>query len=851
MPRRLVLPGLALALGVALLPLGALEPAGTPSGTQDPALRARAQRQARWIGQALAERPLDPDLRLPARAVPRGERGLPPPTEHWLADDAEKSQKDRRKKWMAERHRTPAGVDWKQVERQNGMDQVARRARLAVAADPAVGAWVERGSENQAGRMHAAQVSPDGRTLVAGSSLGGVWTLDLSTEGAQWTPIADALYGGSHWLGVLGAAAEGDPPVVVAATDWGYINVSRDGGASWTQAGLEGNPNEVRRITTTTDGSRAIFIMARGHSGTRLHRSLDEGQSFQVVADLGSYRGDVFVPRDGGGRIHLVTGAETLASDDLGETWQSMGPSPGGAEANLAGSEAGAPTLYAIVDDARLWRSDDAGGAWQDMGQVADFWGRLSASIVDPALVAWGGFEFYRSYDGGQTHLRIHEWHEYYNRIDDRLHADIMGIEVAPDGQGGEAWLIGTDGGLYRSTDGLTTVENLSLRGLRVSQYYDTLTHVDDAESIAAGSQDQGYQVATSLGESGRFDFDQVLSGDYAHLVSTDGSHELVYSVYPGFILVQIGEAGDQLGYVEFPAEESGQYYAWLPPLEADPADPSAFFFCSTRLYRYTFDGETWKPEQWSDEQFARSSYEFLSALRFAPSDPTRAYAATSAGRLFTSDDGGVTWEESDDEGPDSHYFHGTAIQIDPEDPDTAWVGGAGYDGDAVYMTTDGGQSWKGWGDGLPSTLVYDLAMATDGSRRIFAGTETSAWVRGPDDDVWVDVTGGAAPITIYWSVEALQTEPTMRFGTYGRGIWDLQYTPMPPPDDGEDDTGDGGGDGPDTPGDGGDGPEGCGCAGATGPGGRVSLTLLPLTLLPLTLVALRRRRTDLRQTGA
>lgn len=225
--------------------------------------------------------------------------------------------------------------------------------------------------------------------------------------------------------------------------------------------------------------------------------------------------------------------------------------------------------------------------------------------------------------------------------------------------------------------------------------------------------------------------------------------------------------------------------------------------------------------------------------MRFAPSDPSRAYAATSAGRLFTSDDGGVSWEESGDDGPDSHYFHGTAILVDPEDPDTAWVGGSGYDGDAVYMTTDGGQSWEGWGDGLPSTLVYDLAMTTDGSRRVFAGTETSAWVRGPDDDAWTDVTGGAAPITIYWSVEAVQTEPVMRFGTYGRGIWDLQYTPMPP-DEEPQDSGDGGGD-PQTPG-GGEDPGGCGCAGAPGPGG--------LLLLPLALIGLR-RRTDLRRRGA
>jgi hypothetical protein len=50
---------------------------------------------------------------------------------------------------------------------------------------------------------------------------------------------------------------------------------------------------------------------------------------------------------------------------------------------------------------------------------------------------------------------------------------------------------------------------------------------------------------------------------------------------------------------------------------------------------------------------------------------------------------------------------------------------------------------------------------------------------RDPEGDAWVDVGDGVAPVTAYWSVEALSSENTMRFGTYGRGIWDLQLDPL------------------------------------------------------------------------
>jgi hypothetical protein len=61
----------------------------------------------------------------------------------------------------------------------------------------------------------------------------------------------------------------------------------------------------------------------------------------------------------------------------------------------------------------------------------------------------------------------------------------------------------------------------------------------------------------------------------------------------------------------------------------------------------------------------------------------------------------------------------------------------------------------------------------------MFVGTETSAYEWRPDGEGWVDITGAAAPVTIYWSAETLEHENTIRFGTYGRGIWDYQLDPL------------------------------------------------------------------------
>jgi len=108
---------------------------------------------------------------------------------------------------------------------------------------------------------------------------------------------------------------------------------------------------------------------------------------------------------------------------------------------------------------------------------------------------------------------------------------------------------------------------------------------------------------------------------------------------------------------------------------------------------------------------------------------------------------------------------------------DTVWVGGSGYGGPAVYQSTDGGVSFQPHGQGLPPTLVYCLGEAPDGSGTLVCGTETSVYRRIPVEPEWVDVTGNEAPVTTYWCVEALPHENVMRFGTYGRGIWDYRIT--------------------------------------------------------------------------
>ena len=694
-----------------------------------------------------------------------------------------------RKRWIAGMHRAAPGTDWRAVERENAERELARRS-LEGSGAAGAGTWEEVGSRNQAGQTRCAALGPPGPdggcALYVGSANGGLWRSDLS--GGGWVPLSDALFGGVDEVLALagdGGAPRGRGDILLLRRGRDLFR-SPDGGGSWeVPTGLKGLVR-VHRSVKLADEQATLLLLADVATPegvrTALLASTDRAGSFvrRWTAELRG-AGDLWVPRLGEpSRDHLwlVLAGAVRASVDSGHTFGPPVVLDGRARAaRLAGSEAGGPRLYAALEVEGAWllyRSDDGGRSFAPTAELVDFWGPLAAFPGDPDVVLYGGVEGHRSLDGGRTFERINAWGQYYGDPRSRLHADLRGLTVVPDPRipGRDLCFFSTDGGTYVSTDRGATVVNISLDGLGVAQVYSTLSSASDPDLILVGTQDQGFQRGRrrpSPAGGPSTPFDQMLSGDYGYLTSSDGTHALVYCTYPGFVLVQEGEREPNLLYpwIDFP---EGAEHAWLPPIVADPSDPESFFFLADHLYRYSRRrGPYWSFARHSHVDFAAGEGRHLTALAFAPSDPRRAYAANDAGDTWWSGDGGRTWSESRvGAGP---YLRPTAIAVHPSDPDRAVVGGSGYSGPGVLATQDGGRSWRPAERGLPHTLVLDLAFDSRGEV-LYAATEAGAYRCRLASGRWENLMGRSAPATTYWSVEVVAPD-VARFGTYGRGIWD------------------------------------------------------------------------------
>ena len=133
-------------------------------------------------------------------------------------------------------------------------------------------------------------------------------------------------------------------------------------------------------------------------------------------------------------------------------------------------------------------------------------------------------------------------------------------------------------------------------------------------------------------------------------------------------------------------------------------------------------------------------------------------YWAQHHGGVYRSTDGAVTWQQVDD--PALSGF-GFAVEVDPNEPQTAWFVPAMKDeyrvpvrGElAVTRTRDGGRSFEVLREGLPPAPAYDLvyrhglAIDATGQRLAIGSTTGGLWVSENRGDSWQCVSAHLPPI--------------------------------------------------------------------------------------------------------
>ena len=732
------------------------------------------------------------------------EKNYPKPTEgtqiHQGEDDEDNATK--REAWFELMHRHAPTTSWQQLEYQNAMEHHLKkqasantRSDVEILANGALsGRWIEKGNTNQAGSVYETLYDVDTDKIYTVSAGGTLWSGNRS--GTDWEVVnQDFIF--SRWLLEMIVLPDGTKRMLALINQ--VPHYSDDGGLTWTTSeGITaldfwGGPKN----TVVLKGvDNQIFCLSKPSFWVNyaLYRSIDQGVSFEKIHQFPFHNSERYtLSKPINGNVPYVIEKNNAEFATL-HKWQTDTESFetimvtdqiefDNQVANLAGHTSENTTrLFTYGRNNVVKMSEDEGQTWSEQGFIPDGpWAvGIYVSPSNPDFLMTGGLNCYKSFDAGVTWELQNQWWEYYDNVPSKLHADIMSFNEFIDPSGNTFQLISNHGGLSISYDNFATTTNIGTNGLNVNQFYDVRTDPLNPIYIYAGSQDQGFQRGIDFLADNAITMEQVISGDYGHLAFSENNQRL-WTVFPGGDIYYYDQP--QIGFnTAFYSLNSENETVWIPPTMESPNTAANEIYLAGGNANGGGGSYIIKLEEENGVITANNlSFNFLpdaggevSAMRFSPLNPNRWYVGTTNGRFFTSEDSGQSWEQTLNFLPDGHFLYGQSILPSNQNPDRVYYAGSGYDNPAVFVSNDNGITFQDMSNGLPPTLVFELVSNPDESM-LFAATEAGPFVYVVADDEWFDMRGNDAPTQTYWSVEYLAATETIRFGTYGRGIWDFK----------------------------------------------------------------------------
>ena len=706
------------------------------------------------------------------------------------------STKNLKKAWFEAIHSSSPDTDWRQVELENNLNKYKTNYRSkgpnTIHLDGIVqGVWEEKGSKNQAGSVLRTAYNKVTDQIVAISDGGSLWAGDI--DGTEWSVVEDQLRFDGRFLDVV-YPTEGSYRFIASL---GGVPYYRDAdNPEWFRAdGITVSRIPKNKNQLIIQDGRKIFYLSQPIAGTpvQLMYSDDYGSSYRsvktfnvvdlkdvaiahnpkgeelyVIEEKTNTRSDIFIFQESSESLTLLAFSSSIGFGQYGN-------------ANLqVYKEKGITQLYAYDGLNILKTTTNNGLSWTTLSTlpITPWEVGLKVSSVDPNVMVIGGLEAYISRDGGNEFKKVNDWGRYYEDVLTNLHADIMYVSEIQTNEDGRLLLVSNHGGISKSSDNGENFLNIGTNGLNTSQYYSVKTSPIDDDYIFAGSQDQGIQKAFDLGE-GAVDFKQLKAGDYGHLQFTNHGRSL-WAIYPGgFMHFYSDPIQSEISKQPFELLINNPS-VWIPPIITSPYNPNAVLIAGGSMINTTGshivdvsidDFSQIFGTQWPFD-FSVSGGD-ISALAYNHIEDNEFYVLTTNGKFYKSITRGGNFVEKTAGLADAHHLYGNTILTSKIHKNTILIGGSGYNNPAVFISHDSGESFEPMINGLPPTTVFQ--MAYDPSEQfIFAATEAGPFVYVINEGRWKDISGGLAPNQRYWSVEFLESSNKVRYGTYGRGIWDL-----------------------------------------------------------------------------
>lgn len=448
------------------------------------------------------------------------------------------------------------------------------------------------------------------------------------------------------------------------------------------------------------------------------------------------------------------------------------------------------PTIYAATGNGggRVLRSTDGGVTWTERIDNNFCGGQCFYDIAvavdpnDPNKVYLGGdpsVVFAHSSTGGST----------FTESDFGLHGDTHVIAVSQSQP--STLYLGTDGGIYKSTNAGVDWSVLNNSQYSATQFMSLALHPTDPNFTIGGTQDNGTNFYRPNATWFRADF-----GDGGYSVidqnATDTTNVRMYHTYfnngglQGYGTVSSTGAAADNGWSFRGCQDENTttngitcngttlFYA---PMTRGPGNPNTIYFGTDRLYRSADTGLTHTVVS----QNPINADDPISAIGVSRQNDNVRIVGLAEGGIWGTTTGSSTLTNLDAGNTVPNSFVARAV-IDPNNVNTAYVTLSAMGLTNVWRTTNlnsGSPTWiaaaGSGGNALPQVPVSAFAIDPTNSVNLYAGTDIGVYTSTDSGANWTPLGTGLPRVAVFDMAVTPGATRKLRIATHGRGMWETE----------------------------------------------------------------------------